>query len=82
MGTHMKTTIDIADALFEHGKHVASREGITFRALVEEGLRIALERREHRSAFVLRDAAVDGAGLVNGQVWALPRELAYDDEPA
>lgn len=80
-GTHPKTTIDIADALFEHGKQVASREGITFRAPVEEGLSIALERREPRSAFVRRDAVVDGAGLVNGQVWALDPIDAWRASP-
>lgn len=80
MVAHMKTTIEIADALFERGKQVAAREGVTLRALVEEGLRLALERHENRVVFKLRDASVDGAGLQSGQSWALPRELAYDDE--
>ncbi len=80
MVTHMKTTIQIADALFLRGKEVAAAEGTTFRALVEEGLRIALQRRSGASTpFELRDASVGGDGLQPGRSWALPRELAYED---
>lgn len=43
MGSHMKTTIDIADALLETSKEVAAREHTTLRSLVEEGLRKTLE---------------------------------------
>lgn len=76
----MKTTIDIADGLFEQGKAVAAREHTSFRALVEEGLRLALLRRSAQPApYVLADASVRGDGLAPGLSWELPRELAYDD---
>lgn len=61
MGTHMKTTIEISDALLEAAKKRARKEGTTLRALVEEGLRGVLEQDAHD--FVLRDASVDGSGL-------------------
>lgn len=78
----MKTTIDIADALMARSRKVAQREGVALRALVEEGLWLALERRKKKTRFKLRDASVSGAGLRLGQSWGLPRELAYEDGPA
>ncbi len=65
--THMKTTIDIADALFERAKAIAERDRVTFRALVEEGLHAVLDSRAGGGApFRLRDASVAGSGLQPG----------------
>lgn len=63
MGMPVKTTIEIADALFEAAKQRAAARGTTLRALVEEGLREVLDRDPGSRAFVLRDASVDGGGL-------------------
>lgn len=78
MGTHMKTTIEIASALLKEAKRAAAKEGSTLRALVEEGLRSALEtRRKRRRPFQLKLVTVRGR-LQRGIGWDLPRDLAYD----
>jgi Arc/MetJ family transcription regulator len=59
----MKTTIDITDGLLAEAKRVAARRHTTVRALVEDGLRLVLEREEKREPFKLRDGSVGGGGL-------------------
>lgn len=46
----MKTTIEVSDDLLERSRRLAQREGTTLRALVEEGLRLALAERRRRAA--------------------------------
>lgn len=80
MVTHMKTTIEISDAILERAKAVAAREGITLRALVEDGLRQVLRSRR-AGVFKLRDAAVDGNGLTpefQDASWEKLRDAAYE----
>ena len=63
----MKTTIDIADALFERAKVLAERDNTTLRALVEEGLRSVFEGRAgNHVPFKLLDSSVPGNGLRSG----------------
>ena len=81
MGTHMKTTVDIADAVLKEARAVARREGTTVRALIEEGLRRVLEEHEHRPEFSLRRASFKGKGLqpdVREGSWERIRELIYE----
>ena len=86
MGDHMKTTIEIADALLSDAKRVAAREGVTVRALVEQGLRRVLqERRRGAAGFKLRRASFKGRGLqpgVDGASFDRLRELAYEGHGA
>jgi hypothetical protein len=50
MGSHiMKTTIEIADDLFERAQQMARKEKTTFRALTERGLRLVLDNGSRAS---------------------------------
>lgn len=77
----MKTTVDITDSLLEEAKKVASREGTTVRALIEDGLREVLTERKKPGSFKLRKATFKGKGLhpgVSVGSWESIRELIYD----
>jgi len=77
----MKTTVNIADPLLSAAKRLAAQEHTTLRALIEEGLRRVLERRERRVPFELRRASFRGNGLqpevTEGQ-WERIRDLIYE----
>lgn len=81
MGSHMKTTVEISDALLVEAKKVAAREGTTVRTLIEQGLRHAIAGRGRRGRFKLRKASFKGRGLsvdARGASWQQLRELAYE----
>jgi len=62
MGAHMKTTIEISDALFATAKDVARSRQTSLRALIEEGLRGVLNEASNqpKPVFKLKDARVHG----------------------
>jgi hypothetical protein len=62
----VKTTVDIADPLFEEAKRESERTGVTLRELIELGLQRELERRRQVKPFRLRDASVTGTGVAPG----------------
>jgi hypothetical protein len=63
----MKTTVEIADPLFDAAKREAERSGCTLRDLIELGLQRELERRaKETKPFKLRDASYGGQGLAPG----------------
>lgn len=66
MGSHMKTTIELSDALFASAKHVAAQNQTTLRALVEEGLRRVIQdaKISAKPAFRLPDARVHGKRML------------------
>jgi len=76
----MKTTIEIADPLLRQAKRIASREGTTVRALVEQGLRRELAERGRRGGFRLRQVTFRGKGLQPGldYSWERIAALAYE----
>ena len=87
MGTHMKTTIDIADPLFKQVQRLASNEGKTFRNLVEEGLQSVIKKRQDKSLkpFKLRDGSFKGQGMsqeFEQAPWSAIRDLIHGLPPA
>ena len=66
MATHMKTTIELSDALFHSAKELASKSHTTMRALVEEGLRRVLNDAQSKTqtAFKLKDASFRGGEML------------------
>ena len=82
MGTHMKTTIVISVPLLNQARKLATRQGTTLRALVEEGLRKVVAENRRPDGFRLRQASFKGKGLqptVAGAGWDRLREMAYED---
>lgn len=81
MGTHMKTTIEISDSLFNEAKKVAARDGTTVKTLVEHGLRHVISQRKRPHAFKLRKATFKGGGIqpsARALNWDQLRELTYE----
>ena len=77
----MKTTVDIADALFDQVRFLASEEQTTIRALVEEGLRKVIAEHARPRPFTLKDGSFKGgAGLQPGvdlTDWDQIRDMIY-----
>lgn len=85
MYDHMKTTVELPDALLHAARRTAARDGVTVRALLIEGLHRVLESRKRAAAFQLRDASFRGEGLqpdVAEGSWERMRDLAYDGRGA
>lgn len=80
----MKTTIDIADPILSEARRLASQEGTTLRALVEQGLRhVISERRQKRQPFRLRLVTSGGQGLrpeLQDASWDEIRDLSYEKD--
>jgi hypothetical protein len=56
--SHMKTTVEITDTLLNRARKHARRTGRPVRALIEEGLRLVLERQPRREKYRLADLSV------------------------
>ena len=78
--TRIKTTIELPDDLLEQVRHVARTEGVTLRALVEEGLQRSLEARRNRVRRHLDFPSYGGSGLTTefqGAPWNRIRDEIY-----
>lgn len=74
----VKTTIELADSLFEEAKACAASRGVPFRQIVEEGLRAVLERQEKPGQFRLRDGSFGEPGMHSARPWSEIRETIYE----
>lgn len=76
----MKTTVEISDVLLARAKRHAKRSGKPLRALVEEGLRLVLEREPARVPYQLPDRSVggpDGPNPLESWSWQDLRDEIY-----
>jgi hypothetical protein len=82
---HVKTTVEISNALLREVRRVAAREGVTLRTLVERGLRQVVAETKHGAPFKLRRASFKGKGLQAGlgkTPWDRLLDLAFADRGA
>lgn len=80
MGCHlMKTTIEIADDLFERAQRLASKEKTTFRSLTEQGLRMVLKERQSKPEKLPPLVSVPGelTGEFKNAGWETIRDEIY-----
>ena len=61
----MKTTIEIADDLFERVQRVARKEKTTFRSLTEQGLRSVLKEKQNKPKKLPPLVTFRGEGLTD-----------------
>ena len=78
----MKTTIDIPASLFAQAKQQASQDNVTLKLLVEEGLRLILDRKNiAKEKFQLRPLKSVGGGMTpefQSAGWDRIRDAIYD----
>ena len=82
MVSHMKTTVELPDELLLEVQRVAREEGTSMKSLLEEGLRVVLERHRSAGGFRLRDGSVAGNGpqpAFREAGWDEIRAAAYGD---
>lgn len=78
----MKTTIEIHDGLLIRAKQVAKETHRPLRAVVEEGLRLVLDRPRPTTAYELPDLRQGDSGAddpLERYSWPELRELIYGD---
>ncbi|HEY4272489.1 MAG TPA: hypothetical protein VGM65_10820 [Candidatus Udaeobacter sp.] len=77
----MKTTIEIADDLFERAQKLARSENTTFRSLAEQGLRLVLKQKQAKAKAWKWKPVTKGGGLnpeFRDWNWEKIRDLIYE----
>lgn len=80
--SHMKTTVEINDALMMEARRQAERRGETMRSFLEEALRRLIDayNSEEKAPASFEMTVVDGDGLVEGVTAASWLEIANETE--
>ena len=73
----MKTTVDLPDSLFQEAKACAESRGVSFRQIIEEGLRAVIRSSGKASRFRLRDGSFGDPDARTQQNWTEIRETIY-----
>lgn len=82
MGSHMKTTVDIADHVLLRAKALAEASNTTLRRLIEEGLRRVLDDAESSKSGEIEWVTFGGQGLqpeFRDKGWDSVRDAIYGD---
>lgn len=74
----MKTTVEVPDALFREAKRYAAQRHLSFREVVESGLRQVLSESGRTKPFKLKKGAFKGDGMVKDFTWAEIMEITYE----
>jgi len=75
----MKTTVEIPNDLFAEAKHYASARGLSFKQVVETGLRKVLDSsRTSPRPFRLKVRPFKGRGMAENLDWNIVRERIYE----
>jgi hypothetical protein len=75
----MKTTVEIPDALFREARAYAASRKLSFKQVIEAGLRNVLEKgRQPKGRFRLRDGSFGSQGLAADGDWQTIRRIIYE----
>lgn len=74
----VKTTVEIEDDLIHKAKAYAAERGITFRQVVESGIRRVLEEGANARPFRMRRRSFRGRGMTRPMPWEEVRALVYE----
>ena len=75
----MKTTVEISDSLLREAKRYAAAHDLTFRQVLETGLRSLIEgQKSGTKPFRLKRRSFQGDGLVKDYSWPEIRSIIYE----
>jgi hypothetical protein len=79
---HMKTTVEIPDALFKQARRYIDAHNMTMKTLIEQGLRKAMLEEKETPEFSLRDASFHGGKGLTAEFknadWNQIRDTIYE----